>query len=224
MNNAYSNFCTSIGNIKSFGVIYDNISASYPLLSNELDDMLRAQIVYAVSAMDCYLHEIVRIGMVESYLGIRAKTAKWESTPIALKNVLDLASIAAKSDMTTPQKKLATIAELNVIFKPMLKTLSFQQSEKIKDALNFIWREEHKLQTIASTINYGLIGNNLNEKVKYLEQKLNLIVNRRNQIAHEADWDSIMMSKRPIRKEEVDDVVLFVEKFVEAIHNKIVVV
>ncbi len=186
--------------------------------------MLRAQIVYAVSAMDCYLHEIVRIGMVESYLGNRTKTSKWAGASITLKSLQDIVSIEKRSDMATSQKESQIITELNTVFKSILKTLSFQRPDKIKDALSYIWNEEHKMQVIASSIGYALVGDNLNEKVKYLEQKLGLIVTRRDQIAHEADWDSVMMSKRSIRKDEVDDVVLFIEKFVEAIHNKIVIV
>lgn len=224
MNNAYSNFCTAIENIRNFGAIYDNIIISYPLIKRELDDMLRAQIVYAVSAMDCYFHEIVRIGMVESYLGIRSKTSKWAGASITLKSLRDIVSIEEQSDLSISQKELLIITELNTILKSILKTLSFQRPDKIKDALSYIWNEEHKMQVIASSIGYALVGNNLNEKVKYLEQKLGLIVTRRDQIAHEADWDSVMMSKRSIRKDEVDDVVLFIEKFVEAIHNKIVIV
>lgn len=44
---------------------------------------------------------------------------------------------------------------------------------------------------------------------------------KRNQIVHEADWDSVNARKRPIQKFEVDDIVLFIEKFVEAIHNNV---
>lgn len=223
MNNAYANFTLAVDNIKKFGSIYDKISIDYPLLNKELDDMLRAQIVYAVSAMDCYIHEIVRIGIIKSFIGERPRTSKWKSSPVSLENVQSIITIE-QSGLVAPQKEAEMVNALNSIFKPLLKTLSFQQSDKIKDALSYIWLEEHKMQAIANSINYNLVGNNLNEKVKYLEQKLSLIVTRRNQIAHEADWDSVNACKRVVQKSEVDDIILFVEKFVEAIHNKIIVV
>ena len=73
MNNAYNIFTQSVDNIKKFGYIYDKIRHDYPILATELDDMLRAQIVNIVSAMDCYIHDVVRIGIIESYLGNRTK-------------------------------------------------------------------------------------------------------------------------------------------------------
>lgn len=221
MNNAYANFTSTVGNIKKFGSIYDKISKYYPLLKNELDDMLRAQIINVVSAMDCYIHEIVRIGIIKSFLGDRPQTSKWKSSPVSLENVQSIIAIE-QLGLAAPQKEAEMVSALNSIFKPLLKTLSFQQSDKIKDALSYIWLEEHKMQAIANSINYNLVGNNLNEKVKYLEQKLSLIVTRRNQIAHEADWDSVDACKRLVQKSEVDDIVLFIEKFVEAIHNNVV--
>lgn len=221
MNNAYANFTSAVGNIKKFGSIYDKISIDYPLLKDELDDMLRAQIINAVSAMDCYIHEIVRIGIIKSFLGDRPQTSKWKSSPMSLENVQSIIAIE-QLGLATPQKESEMVNALNSIFKPLLKTLSFQQSDKIKDALSYIWLEEHKMQAIANSINYNLVGNTLNEKVKYLEQKLSLIVTRRNQIAHEADWDSLNACKRLVQKSEVDDIVLFIEKFVEAIHNNVI--
>lgn len=220
MNNAYANFTSAFGNIKQFGSIYDKISIDYPLLKNELDDMLRAQVVYAVSAMDCYIHEIVRVGIIKSFLGERPQTSKWRGSAISLENVQSIIAIE-QSSLAAPQKESEMVNALNSIFKPMLKTLSFQQSDKIKDALSYIWLEEHKMQALADSIDYNLDGDNLNERVKFLEQKLSLIVTRRNQIVHEADWDSVNARKRPIQKFEVDDIVLFIEKFVEAIHNNV---
>ena len=223
MNNAYANFTSAVENIKKFGSIYDKISIDYPLLNKELDDMLRAQIINAVSAMDCYIHEIVRIGIIKSFLGDRPQTSKWKSSPVSLENVQSIIAIE-QLGLAAPQKEAEMVNALNSIFKPLLKTLSFQQSDKIKDALSYIWLEEHKMQAIANSINYNLVGNNLNEKVKYLEQKLSLIVTRRNQIAHEADWDSVNACKRIVQKSEVDDIILFIEKFVEAIHNNVVII
>lgn len=222
MNNAYNIFTQSVDNIKKFGYIYDKIRHDYPILATELDDMLRAQIVNIVSAMDCYIHDVVRIGIIESYLGNRAKTAKWKGSCITMDSTITLVSIEAQYPNNSPQKETDIINSLNIILKPILSTMSFQQSDKIKDALSYIWDKEHKMQEIASSIDYPLIGDNLNAKTKFLEQKLKLIVNRRNQIAHEADWDPSNRRKYSINKNEVDDIITFMERFVEAIHNKII--
>lgn len=219
MNNAYVDFTTAVTNIKNFGCIYDQILENYPILNKELDDMLRAQIVNIVSALDRYIHEVVRIGIIEAYLNKRPQTPKWTSTNISLKNLLNI--ITVEKSNASPQKEIDLINVLDQTLKPMLKVMSFQQSDKIKDALSYIWLEEHKMQNIASSINYQLTGNDLNEKTKFLEQKLKLIVTRRNQIVHEADWDPINKCKYKIAKQDVDDIIIFVENFVSAIHLRI---
>lgn len=222
MNNAYAHFQSSICDIQKLGCIYSQTLNQYSLLCEELKDILRAQIVYAVSAMDCYIHEIVKIGIIHSYLGLRTPTEKWKGTCISLHQVRNLVNIEKRTDLSYFQKTPLITQQLNQIVEPILKTMSFQHPDKIKDALSYIWEEPHKMQSITTVINYNLIGNNSNEKTKYLEQKLQLIVTRRNKIVHEADRDITTGDKCAICKNEVDDIILFIEKFVTAIHSKII--
>lgn len=221
MNNAYNIFRQSVANIKKFGCIYDKLCQDYPLLTTDLDDMLRAQIVYVVSAMDCYFHDVVRQGIIESYLQQRAQTAKWKSTTVTMEHAQALVGIETQYPPNTPQRTIDVVNSLNNIIRPILKTMSFQQSDKIKDALSYIWDEQHKMQSIATSIAYPLQGDNINDKVRCLEQKLKLIIDRRNKIAHEADWDYARDCKQSISKAEVDDIVFFIEMFVNAVHIKI---
>lgn len=221
MNNAYINFSKEVEHIKNFGCIYDQIILEYPLLKKELDDMLRAQVVNIVSAMDCYIHEVVKVGIINTYLGKRTITSKCKNIPITLGNIFDIISIENEYKRGTPDYEVNIISCLDVLLKQMFKSMSFQSVEKIKDALSYIWNEDHKMQSIVNSIDYDLKGDSKQKKIEYLEQKLKLIVTRRNQIVHEADWDYVNNCKYIITKEEVDDIILFVEKFVGTIHNKL---
>jgi hypothetical protein len=49
--------------------------------------------------------------------------------------------------------------------------------------------------------------------------QLGLIVNRRNKIAHEADFDSITRAKLPMNNLEVKETIDFIQKIVTSIEN-----
>jgi hypothetical protein len=57
-------------------------------LPNDLTDILRAEWVYSVSAMDKLIHELVRIGMIEAFQGRRPQTAKFSSFGITTNTLL----------------------------------------------------------------------------------------------------------------------------------------
>ena len=57
--------------INELGKLFDLIIKEYPLLQEQAEDILRAQFVMIVSALDCYIHDVVKIGMLEIYLGRR---------------------------------------------------------------------------------------------------------------------------------------------------------
>lgn len=57
-----------------------------------------------------------------------------------------------------------------------------------------------------------------NDRKKLLEQKIRLIIIRRNQIVHEGDIDPLTTNKRDILKSDVLDSIKFVNSFVHAVH------
>ena len=64
MNRAISQFGVNLESAKQLGVIHqafvDKVTGAI-----RLDELLRAEIVLAVSALDCYVHDVVRIRMTE---------------------------------------------------------------------------------------------------------------------------------------------------------------
>ena len=162
------------------------------------DDLFRSKLVYSVSAFDKLIHDLIRIGMVEIFRGSRPPTSKYLAEPIALSmfNELHLA--------TTPPAEY--IFERTIMKK--LKTLSFQDPDKLADGLSYIWPENQKWASIASAL--GLDYNTA-------RTTLRLIADRRNCIVHEADMDPLTNQRYPITKSECDDVTNFLLRTGQAI-------
>lgn len=86
-----------------------------------------------------------------------------------------------------------------------------------EDALSFIWEEKHKMSLIAKEM--MVPGANDNDKEKYLTQKLELLVGRRDQIAHESDMS--YTEKREITQMEVEDAITFIDSFVACVDSHV---
>ncbi|MEP6933807.1 MAG: hypothetical protein ABI988_07715 [Nitrospirota bacterium] len=154
------------------------------------DDLLRSKIVYSVSAFDKLIHDLIRVGMVEIFMGKRQSTPKYLAEPIPLR-------VAQQLRITsTPPPEL--LFEQTVRAK--LKALSFQDPDKVSDGLSYIWNEDYKWQRIAT-----IIGRD--EKIA--RTTLKLITARRNSIVHEADMDPTTHSKLPITRAESNGVASF---------------
>lgn len=68
---------------------------------------------------------------------------------------------------------------------------------------------------------YAIPGTTINDKQKYLEEKIDLIVSRRNQIVHEADYDISTRSKQAIDVAWLDDTIIFIKEFTYSIYENI---
>jgi hypothetical protein len=89
---------------------------------------------------------------------------------------------------------------------------SFQQADKIADAIRYI--SDKKL--------WDEVASLMARNAKDIKQQLNLIVDRRNKIAHEADIDPTTFSigsRWNIDEILVGDAVAFIEILVESIHQ-----
>lgn len=214
-------FNECINDVKSMRAFYVYLKDYYHIPENDLTDLLRAELVNVVSAMDRFIHEIVRIGIISSYMGFSAKTPKCKSMPFKLAT---MSKILECKLLTTPPTCNEELAEywVNKEVTEILKTFSFQKIDKIKDALSYIWDDPYKLQAIVSKMRYSAFpGPNINANQKYLEKKIDLIVSRRNQIVHEADFDVTINSKQTINTVWLDDTILFVTDFVYSIYENI---
>ena len=198
MPDALTVFRANMGEADALTGLYDYLTGAVrgPF---SLDDLLRSKFVYAVGAFDKLIHDIVRQGMVEIYAGRRLPTPKYLAEPIPMSVAQQLIT------PTTPPPEV--IFEQTVRAK--LKSLSFQDPDKVADGLAYVWNEAQKWQKIAAAIG---------AKEKVTRTTFKVIATRRNSIVHEADIDPISESKRPISRSEVEDVGTLLRTVGEAVY------
>ncbi len=202
MHNALSLFRENIEESKSLTSLYEYLESSLvtPL---SFDDLLRAQIVYSVSAFDKLMHDLIRIGMVEIFMGNRPTTPQYLAETITISTYSDLISA------TFLPKEL--VFEQAIVRK--LKTVSYQTPDNVAKGLSYIWNEPQKWQKIAS---------NMAMDTETVKTELKLIVDQRNRIVHEADINPLTNQKYSITKSDCESATSFLKKTGEAIYTLVV--
>jgi len=165
----------------------------------DYSDLLRWQWAQAVSALDKLIHDLVRIGMIETFTQKRNRTSKFNTFLI---------------DVNTYYQIMQSPSEATMIFEQKIISkngfLAFQDPDKIGDALSYIWDETHKWQMIALKLG-------MEEKTVKIELK-NIVI-RRNQIVHEGDYSDSIFDRQDIYQEDVAYVLEFVKKLGCAIYD-----
>jgi hypothetical protein len=197
MLNSKGAFQHNIQQANELGALYDYLSNTVPI-PEQFDDLLRSQIVNAVSAFDKLMHDLIRIGMVEIFENQRLSTSKYLSEAIAIQHLPGLAAGAVPP----------SAVRFEEIIREKLSKLSFQDPIKIGDGLSYIWNETQKWQRIAVTL--GMSDDDVKRKQK-------LIVTRRNAIVHEADLNPVTNKKQTITRLEATDA----SNFLLALGNRI---
>lgn len=188
-------FRESLGRVDHLGGLH---SALLSLTTTAVDasDILRSQIVLAVSALDFYIHEVTVLGMLEVFRGVRPPTSAFEKYRVSAGAML-LGYPTGRSDWF----------ESDVRDKHAF--LSFQQPDKIADAIRLF----------SSVKLWECVSKKLGQDEAYVKNRLRLIVDRRNKIAHEADLDPSYPGVRwPITAADVVDSKNFIGDLGEAIH------
>lgn len=208
----HNQFLHNIASVRELDSLYDFLKNSQKL-SNDLSDLLRAEIVYSVSALDKFVHEIVRIGMIEAFNGQRIRTNKFNGFTLSAKTLEKIKETAIERILNPTRPPLPDELpeywfEREIVLKH--KSVSYQTPTNIGDGLSHIWKEEHKWQKISLLMN-------INEKD--VKTQLETIVARRNQIVHEADLDIQNGLKNTISDTDVKDSVDFIEKLGNSIFD-----
>ena len=197
MQAAIDQFRVNIGRVRNFGTMYKILSAQTTQVL-DLSDILRAELVMAVSALDQYIHELVRLGMLEAYSGHRVQTQAFLRFQVALGGALQGISAPTSADWLEDQ--ITTRHGYQ----------SFQHPDSIAGAIRLIsdaqlWNE---------------VASHLGMSPQDVKQKLIFIVDRRNKIAPEADMDPSFLGKRwHIDDVLVDDAINFIEQLAENIYT-----
>lgn len=199
MQEAIDQFRANLVRVRNLGYIADALD-SQTTQALDLSDILRAELVLAVSALDHFVHEVARLGMLEAYRGEREKTPQFLQFQASTEGVLRGMSEGAEDDW----------------FDNEIRTRnghrSFQSPDRIADALRFVsgvslWDEVGELMDMDA----GLV-----------RDRLKSIVDRRNKIAHEADVNpSPYEGLWHIDHQMTADAVDFIERVGEGIYAAI---
>ncbi len=200
MQRAIEKFRLNIKSVKDLDAIYELLIKNYPLLEEQAGDILRAEIVLSVSALDCFIHDLIKQGMVETYQGSRIPSKQFNAYQIPFKFL----KLIENTDNT--DEKLSYLE--NAISEINSKD-SYQAPKGVEYALQFI-----NIKSIWQNL-AGL----MNSRADDIKNELSLIVDRRNKIAHEADYDVLTGGKTPIDRQNINDVIQFIENLCESIYQ-----
>ncbi len=213
MQTAYNQFLANIGEVKKLEDLFHFLKYTQGL-PNDLSDLLRAEIIYSISALDKLVHELVRIGMVQAFKGNRSKTPSFDNFTISAQTLDKIMETSLERSQNPTRPILASSELPEYWFEQEImhkhKFLAFQDTKKMSEGLSLIWNENHKWQKIAT-----LMGKSESE----VKTPLEMMVTRRNQIAHEADIHLLTQVRNTIMENDVNEFVIFVESLGKAIFD-----
>jgi hypothetical protein len=173
-----------------------------------LDELLRAEWVARVSALDLYVHELIAQHMLEIFEGTR---------PVCL----GFSKFHCSSDTLLRIKCAATQADANAAFdlevRSKLGRVTYQSPDEIADGIRLIsgcelWNE--------IALAKGATDATKSASAKSLKKDLSIIVERRNKIVHEGDLQpSIPRTPWPITRADVSYVATYIEGLVGTIDS-----
>ena len=170
------------------------------------DELLRAEWVARLSALDLYVHELIAQLMLAIFEGQRLLT------PAYLKFRISNESLDRIRAAGTPAEASATF-DLEV--REQLAHVTFQDPEKIADGVRLcsqveLWNEV--------ALQLGATEATKIKNARTLKKSLSLVVDRRNKIAHEGDLQPTYLREPwPISRSDVDFVKSLVEQISRAI-------
>lgn len=197
MHDAILHFRANSDRVREIGGLYDALS---DLTTSIVDasDLLRSQIVMTVSALDHYIHEITRLGMLEIFDGRRIPTDAFLKFQISMETLQATVSAGVSSSLLENE------------IREKHGYLSFQHPDRIADAIRLFYPSPL----------WPDVASSLSVSVNDVKTRLKLIVERRNKIAHEADMDPTYPGARwPITVHDVQTTIDFIEKVCNSIHS-----
>ena len=198
MQTAIDQFRWNIARVRNLGSLHRILSAQTSAALN-LTDLLRSELVMIVSALDLYIHEVVRLGMLECFLGRRVPTDSFHRFQVTLEGTIQAISMPGSNVWLDEQ------------VRDRLGHRTFQQPDDIAEAIRLISNVEL----------WNSVAVQLQSTSRDVRDRLRLVVDRRNKIVHEADsspsYGQIGILW-PLNATQTDDAVAFTESVAEAIH------
>lgn len=178
---------------------------------DSMDDLLRAALVFTVSALDRYVHERVCKGIISAY---RNTDLLKEQEEFSISLQLAMNASRKVREAQRQGKKVRPANEFRIAVQEQLHQRPFQSWKDIEYAFKLIG-----VSGIAGSIQSR---NGFGDMDEY-KRELGRIVGRRNRIVHEGDIPRHQRGgrpqKEPITPEFVDKSMAFVEDFVTELEN-----
>jgi hypothetical protein len=171
------------------------------------EELLRAEWVARVSALDLFIHELISQNMLAIFDGQRVASPGYLRFQLSLETLTRIRASAGQSNAS---------AAFDLEVREQLSRETYQQPENIAEGIRLccpleLWNE------VATRL--GASPTNQNSEAKKLKTALSVIVRRRNQIAHEGDLQPNQMGQPwPISRPDLKFVADFIEKVVYAIN------
>lgn len=194
-------FRESVESVRALHSLHFSLCKLLPAI--DLSEILRAEVVLMVSAFDCFVHGVVRKGIVDIFYSRRVGSTKSDDFSIPMKMVKQLL-IADKDE---EREELLDVCVNKILSKNSYQSPSCLESALSLISINKIWKS---------------IKDDMEMPPEDIKNKLGIIVARRNKIAHESDIKNHMdNTKQEINREDVDDIIDFIVKLVESIDNQL---
>jgi len=198
MHNAILQFRSNLTSVKELDKIYTLVVEHFPLLAEQAFEILRAEVVLTISAMDCFIHDIVRLGMIDTFKGNRQASKSFSNFSVSIHSLQNIVNSANPLDQ---------LAFFDSEIRKINSSDSYQSPQSI----------EYALQLIGIDKVWSKVSTHLNMKPDDIKNELSLIINRRNKIAHEADFDSVNRNKYTIDQSMTNNIIIFIENLCESI-------
>lgn len=189
MRQAFDQFLSALAHARNLGTIAQYISNVSGTAAPDVSDIYRAQVVALISAFDTLVHNLTRVGMLDALRHVRTHTTHSLNFKVRLTTVLiaiDENTTVAISNERNGTNNLPSNNWFANEIREQHSYSSFQKHDKVAEAIrlfhpNPLWQEV--------SLRMGL-------PEKDVKKRLDLIVTRRNQIAHESDIDPANVGER----------------------------
>lgn len=194
-NKIVQQFQYNIQAIRDKFLIYDELIQNGK--EDHAKDILRSQVVFLMSALDFYMHEIVRYRLLKIFLGELPKTESYKNFIVSIETLEEALKNPETVDWLSEE----------IILRHSHK--SFMASKAIKEVLSLISNEKI----------YNLACKALGKENGEVNQLIDEIYSRRNQIAHQSDQIYNQEGQNSIFKEDIERYIDFIQTFVQKIHD-----
>lgn len=193
MNSAKKEFKENICSINNSIQVYKYLKNNAKNMDSTI--LLRSQFMLIVSAFDTYVHSSITNKIIEIYFS--------QDSDIFVDMDISLSrAYKMKNSDENMQRELLE----NYLVKKLSKD-SFQSPKSIEYAYSIL-----KIDHI-----WSKLSEQMGMRSEDIRNKLALIVDRRNKIAHESDWNKITRKYEDIELETVLECQDFIENIVEAL-------